>query len=339
MDEWKSLDLFKREAQALRRLDHPGIPGFVDDFALPDGTSLVLVQRLVQGRSLQACIDDGERFDPGQIEAMLRGLLDILAYLHSLSPPVVHRDLKPGNVIVRPDGGVSLVDFGAITERLRPDTVGGSTTVGTVGYMPMEQMVGKAVPASDLYALGMTILAAVTGVGPEELPYDDTSGRVDVFAATPGLPGGPRGLLHELTAPGVGLRPESAAAALVLLDTPTGMAAPADIGEFDGGWGEQPADLSPVRSGYATHKKLWRGLMALGGVIAVGMYGPLFDLLSEEMLFLTWGVWGYPAAFGIIGHWLERESPSEPNMVRKAGIAAAVVVALFSAGILGAVGG
>ncbi len=329
MDEWKSMDLFEREARALQRLDHPDIPAFVDYFPLDDGSSLALVQRFVEGRSLQACIDAAQRFDDSAIERMLRGLLEVLVYLHGLNPPVIHRDIKPGNVIVRPDGGVSLVDFGAITERLRPETVGGSTQVGTVGYMPMEQMVGKAVPASDLYAVGMTMLAAATGVGPDELPYEAESGRVDVFGATPSLAGAPRGLLRELTAPGVGLRPGSALEALRLLD------------DHDHGFAtRQPAASAavPVRSGYPTHPRLWTGLIAVGAAGAVAMYGPLFDLLSETTLKWSWGIWGFPVLYGLIGRGLEGNRPDLDHIPRRAGVGAAIAVAVVTSVIYGAMG-
>ena len=83
---------------------------------------------------------------------LLRDASDVLDYLHGRAPPVIHRDLKPSNVIRRPDGSFAFVDFGAVRDKLRPE--GGSTIVGTFGYMAPEQFQGRALPASDVYAIG-----------------------------------------------------------------------------------------------------------------------------------------------------------------------------------------
>jgi hypothetical protein len=86
-------------------------------------------------------------------------------------PPVIHRDIKPANIIIGPDGTVSLVDFGAVQAELLSET-GGSTIVGTAGYVAPEQLMGKASPASDIYSLGVTIVHVMTHTPPAELPSD-----------------------------------------------------------------------------------------------------------------------------------------------------------------------
>jgi eukaryotic-like serine/threonine-protein kinase len=93
-----------------------------------------------------------------------------LIYLHELKPPVIHRDIKPQNILLQPNRKIALVDFGAVQDTYRNTQVGGSTVVGTYGYMPPEQFRGKAVAATDLYALGATILFLLTGRSPAELP-------------------------------------------------------------------------------------------------------------------------------------------------------------------------
>ena len=93
----------------------------------------------------------------------------------------MHRDIKPGNVIRRPDGSFALVDFGAVRDKLKPG--GGSTVVGTFGYMAPEQFQGRASPKSDVYGLGATALAMLTGCEPEELPHEGLA--LDVAKAVP----------------------------------------------------------------------------------------------------------------------------------------------------------
>jgi hypothetical protein len=104
-----------------------------------------------------------------EVWRLLHDASDVLDYLHGRAPPIIHRDLKPGNVIRRPDGSFAFVDFGAVRDKLRPK--GGSTVVGTFGYMAPEQVQGRALPASDVYAIGATAIAMLTGCEPEELPH------------------------------------------------------------------------------------------------------------------------------------------------------------------------
>jgi serine/threonine protein kinase len=128
------------------------------------------VQQLVEGKSLAQAIADGWHGSEEDIKQIAEQVLDVLIYLHELKPPVIHRDIKPQNVILQPNRKIALVDFGAVQDTYRSTQVGGSTVVGTYGYMPPEQFRGKAVPATDLYALGATILFLLTGRSPVELP-------------------------------------------------------------------------------------------------------------------------------------------------------------------------
>src|SRR6185295_14519102 len=114
-----------------------------------------------------------------EILRFLRDASGVLDYLHGRAPPVIHRDIKPNNVIRRPDGSFAIVDFGAVRDRLRPE--GGSTVVGTFGYMAPEQFQGRALPATDVYALGATAIAMLTGEEPEALPHKGLA--IDVNAA------------------------------------------------------------------------------------------------------------------------------------------------------------
>jgi len=234
LDDWKALELFEREGRVLASLSHPNIPAFRDFFAhgaaspLPVGAtstydgperlSLVLVQQLIEGATLQQRLESGRRLSPDEAERVLRDLLRALEYLHDRSPPLIHRDIKPGNVILTPEGQPYLVDFGAIQERLRSAGSVGSTIVGTLGYMPLEQTRGQARPASDLYALGVTMIVALAGRPLDELPVDESTGQIALDRAVPsGTPAPLREALDAMIVLLVAQRAQSAADVLRLL--------------------------------------------------------------------------------------------------------------------------
>ncbi|MCB9549222.1 MAG: protein kinase [Myxococcales bacterium] len=173
----KSLELFRREIQVLRRLDHPRIPRWLDDF---EAEGHVLVQTFVAGHDLDRVVRGDASMDEAGLVAWLAQMLDVLDYLHHLTPPVIHRDVTPKNILIGPDGGAWLVDFGAVKVGLGGTMA--STTAGTFGYAPMEQFVGKAFPQTDLYGLGMTAVAVASGKRPEDMPFAGL--RVDVRAIT-----------------------------------------------------------------------------------------------------------------------------------------------------------
>lgn len=171
--QWDDLRLFEREAQILKQLNHPRIPNYRDYFSIDDRNLwFCLVQDYIPGASLKELLNQGKRFTEQQIRRIAEDILEILIYLHQLNPTVLHRDIKPSNLMAREDGNVYLVDFGAVQDKA---AVEGSTftVVGTIGYAPMEQFCGRAVPASDLYALGATLIHLLTGTAPADLPQRD----------------------------------------------------------------------------------------------------------------------------------------------------------------------
>ncbi len=178
--QWEELKLFEREAQVLPALNHPRIPRYRDYFSLDQEAGLQLpwfglVQDYIPGDSLQELLDKNKRFSEKQVRAIATQVLDILIYLHELSPPVLHRDIKPSNLILGEDKQVYLVDFGAVQAQAAVTGVT-FTVVGTSGYAPLEQFWGRAVAASDLYALGATLIHLLTGTAPADLPQKE--GRV-----------------------------------------------------------------------------------------------------------------------------------------------------------------
>ncbi|MFB6351868.1 MAG: protein kinase, partial [Bradymonadaceae bacterium] len=142
----KALELFEREVETLASLDHPQIPRFLDTFRRRgrEGRPPVfcLVQEYVAGRDLAAAIAGGEVWRESEVVALLDQLLGVVAYLHGHSPPIVHRDIKPDNLIRRDGAPLALVDLGAV-QVASPQTIGGSTIVGTSGYLPVEQLMGR----------------------------------------------------------------------------------------------------------------------------------------------------------------------------------------------------
>ncbi len=180
---WKDVELAERETRVLATLDHPLTPHYVEHFE-EDG-ALFLVMEKVEGESLDAILRRQGRLPESEIRRFLRCADRALSYLHGRSAAIVHRDIKPKNVIRRPNGDYVFVDFGVVAERLgRHDTNGGSTVVGTVGFMAPEQLQGRAMPATDIYAVGATALAALAGQEPDALPHRGL--RLDVRASLAG---------------------------------------------------------------------------------------------------------------------------------------------------------
>jgi serine/threonine protein kinase len=175
--KWKDVELAEREARVLASLSHPTLPAYVEHFE-EDG-ALYLVMERIEGVSLAEFVKRGGTWRNEDVVRLLEQASVVLAYLHGRTPPIIHRDLKPGNVIRRPDGTFAFVDFGAVRDRLRPE--GGSTVVGTFGYMAPEQFQGRATPASDVYAIGATAVWMLTGLEPEDLPHKGLA--IDVAAA------------------------------------------------------------------------------------------------------------------------------------------------------------
>jgi hypothetical protein len=160
---WKEYDLFVREVEALRALRHPGIPRFLDEVQTehPGDLRLYLVMERAPGEPLSARITRGAPMGLAQALRIFEGVLEILEYLHGLAPPLLHRDVKPSNVLIGSER-VYLVDFGGV-KRFLPFAEDGSTVVGTFGYIAPEVLHGEVTPASDLYSLGATVAAVLAG--------------------------------------------------------------------------------------------------------------------------------------------------------------------------------
>ncbi|HAN46931.1 MAG TPA: serine/threonine protein kinase [Cyanobacteria bacterium UBA8156] len=205
-DNPKARELFEREAELQARLIHPGIPKLFTHLHLGDRAYLVM--EMIHGLDLEQWVLTRGPVSSPQAIAWLIALCDILQYLHSQRPPVMHRDIKPANLLVRErDQHLFLIDFGAVKELGR----GAGTSIGAPSYSAPEQLLGKTVPQSDLYALGPTFLFLVTGADPQRF-FRWQNGRRTLNPTTlkglfpPVLP-----VLQKLTAPLVGDRYPNAA--------------------------------------------------------------------------------------------------------------------------------
>ncbi len=165
---WKAEELFAREAQVLQQLDHPCLPRLLA-YGVEDQSSY-LIYPFIEGESLQAKLEAGWRPEQTQVFDLIRQLLTTLIWLHDRQPPLVHRDIKPSNLILTPDQRLYMIDFGSVLQHLKPQ--GGSTVAGTFGYMAPEQLSGRALPASDLYGVGASLIHLLSGKAPGELPQE-----------------------------------------------------------------------------------------------------------------------------------------------------------------------
>jgi serine/threonine protein kinase len=206
---WKDVELAERETRVLATLDHPLVPRYIEHFE--EEGALYLVMEKVEGETLEAIRAREGALPEDEVRRFLASADRALSYLHGRAAAVIHRDVKPRNVVRRPDGSYVFVDFGAVSELLMRR--GASTIVGTAGYMAPEQLQGRAMPSTDVYAVGATALAALTGAEPETLPHKGL--KVDVRAALAGRASSELVLtLERMLEPDPDLRPATVGAAL-----------------------------------------------------------------------------------------------------------------------------
>jgi serine/threonine-protein kinase len=185
--------LFNSEAETLEQLgNHDQIPRLLAYFE--QDQEFYLVQEFIDGHTLKAELSPGYRWTQSQVIQMLQEILSILEFVHSRG--VIHRDIKPDNIIRRTsDNKLVLVDFGAV-KQLRTQMVGvpeqasATVAIGTPGYMPSEQGRGQPRPNSDIYSLGIIAIQALTGLLPLQFQEDPNTGEIlwqHIVAVSPGL--------------------------------------------------------------------------------------------------------------------------------------------------------
>ena len=151
------------EANMMKRLDHPALPRIVD--IIDNGVTIYVVMDYIEGESLdKILLEYGTQSEEKVIDWAMQ-IADALSYLHGQKPSIIYRDMKPANVMLKPEGNIKIIDFG-IAREYKEQNLADTTVLGTKGYAPPEQYSGQTDPRSDIFALGMTMHHLLTGVDP-----------------------------------------------------------------------------------------------------------------------------------------------------------------------------
>ena len=221
------VQLFERQARVLQQLRHPGIPGVAPDgyFTIaiaPQMELRCLVMDFIVGQNLEQWLQQNGPIQEDLAIDWLAQLTEILEQLHQNK--LFHRDIKPSNIMLTPDGQLVLVDFGTvrkITGTYMAKIGGGLQVTGTFspGYTPLEQVDGRAVPQSDFYSLGRTLVYLLVGKHPLDLPQDNATGQLIWRDRVPQISPALGQLIDRLMSPFPGSRPQTAQLILQLLHT------------------------------------------------------------------------------------------------------------------------
>ena len=159
------------ETELLKRLNHPNLPSIID--VIDGDGSFLIVMDYIEGNSLSKALETSGAQSQDDVIEWSKQLCDVLGYLHSRNPKIIYRDMKPANVMLKPDGKVSLIDFGTARE-FKSSSVEDTTCLGTQGYAAPEQYGGhgQTDERTDIYCLGATMYHLVTGHNPSLPPYE-----------------------------------------------------------------------------------------------------------------------------------------------------------------------
>ena len=159
------------ETNLLKELKHPYLPSIAD--IIENDDTIIIVMDYVEGRPLSDILKEEGTIEEEKVVDYAIQLCDVLDYLHSQNPPIIYRDLKPANIMLRPDGKITLIDFGT-ARKYNYDSASDTTCLGTVGYAAPEQFAGETQTdaRTDIYNLGATMYHLLTGVNPSEPPYE-----------------------------------------------------------------------------------------------------------------------------------------------------------------------
>lgn len=173
------------EIETLKKLNHPNLPSIVD--IIEDEDSFIIVMDYIEGRSLDIILEEtGAQSEANVVEWAMQ-LCDVFGYLHSRTPPIIYRDMKPANVMLKPDGNIKVIDFG--TAKTFDVATGETTGIGTRGYAAPEQYggLGRTDARTDIYCLGLSMYHMLTNVNPCVTLVTDKSIRAVNPALSRGL--------------------------------------------------------------------------------------------------------------------------------------------------------
>ena len=215
LEGWKEEELLRREVATLKSLDCNGIPDYID--YIEDLPYIFLVESYIEAQSLESLISAEYHFSDAQFITILRGTALILDQLHDRIQPVIHRDIKPGNILFDPQTRkVWIVDFGTVAA-IRQRTMA-MTFAGTIGYAAPEQLYGKVTSAADIFGLGATMLHLLCGISPCDMEMKGLAFDYDRYLPA-NTPKWLSELLRDMTKPDPGERLSSAAEVIRRIDT------------------------------------------------------------------------------------------------------------------------
>ncbi len=159
------------ETDMLKKLSHPNLPSIVD--VIDDKDTFLIVMDYIQGNPLDKTLKEYGAQPQEYVIEWAKQICDVLGYLHSRKPPIIYRDMKPANLMLKPDGNITLIDFGTARE-YKEKNIADTTCLGTIGYAAPEQFggMGQTDARTDIYCLGATLYHLVTGMNPCEPPYE-----------------------------------------------------------------------------------------------------------------------------------------------------------------------
>ena len=166
-----ALESLLKEANIMKKLDHPTLPRIVD--IIDQDSTIYIVMDYIEGESLNKVLDAYGAQPQDAVIEWAKQLSEVLDYLHTRKPPVIYRDMKPANIMLKPDGTIRLIDFG-IAREYKEGSTGDTEIIGTRGYAAPEQFgeKGQMDARTDIYSLGVTLYHLVTGKNPAEPPYE-----------------------------------------------------------------------------------------------------------------------------------------------------------------------
>lgn len=183
-----------KETDLLKKLKHPNLPGIAD--VIDSDENFLIVMDYIEGNTLERLLHEGGPQPQEKVACWALQLCGVLDYLHTRQPPVIYRDLKPSNIMLKSDGNIVLIDFGTARE-FKEENTADTCSLGTNGYAAPEQFGGRGQTdaRTDIYCLGTTMYHLLTGHNPSDPPYE----LYPITKWNPGLSTGMERIIQKCT--------------------------------------------------------------------------------------------------------------------------------------------